>query len=420
MKSNTDESQSCKVIRYLDKSNLRNPKNVKTCLELKSTQPDHDIFSLFEIFEDANFYIAEQHLNALLLMSQHNMQRLAKLFFDLMAARLLTQTSFEHALQRVTLTLPPVTESTVAKKRRKESGWPRSEFTVDGKNHFFVEPSKTRAYKGGCGGEIKRGFNTASDDDPVYAIKKLNEEDVLASRQEAIREVTFHRLLGRQAFYFSKNKTTRIVSEWQCEKALYDFTADEVMHEPFVKRLTCLVAGLIELNVFHANYRVHGDVKCQNAIVDFKQASMKLIDFGESRKVGSLKLFGRTLNTSDPRLMGMCAYHFCDDMYAMGIVTAHLFPEIYAVSFSKAHARLSVVKADLTMAERAIVCLVSAMMNVDRKKRCTSEDAVKFCQGVITHNGQLDDALLEGIMAGTIKRVAMTEEDVFRGVFRVR
>ena len=131
---------------------------------------------------------------------------------------------------------------------------------------------------------------------------------------------------------------------------------------PIEKRLGCLRSGLTDLNILHQHYRVHGDIKCQNFVLNQSDGSLQLIDFGTSHKRGSSKSFALTPAYSDPYSHGD---DFCKDLYAMGIITMYLFPEIYAVSFDTYRANVSINKSDYTVAEQAIVDLVNSMMNSD-------------------------------------------------------
>lgn len=413
-----DNYQFYKLMSYLNKSHILNQEIIDIFLKLNANTK-HAIFGLVADYEKANFYINEKAFKAMLLLSERNIQRLDGFVSRLAAVNMLNQVAFESALQRVTLKLPQVEESTSVKKSRRSTNLPRSEITIDSRIRFFTEHSKTKGYERGGGGKIKKGYDAPDVDNPVYGIKKLLKSDPLKSQQEAIREVKFHRLLGREAFYFSKAGKTSIVAEWQHEKGLHHFKSSDIMQEPFEKRLQCLISGLTDVNVLHAHYRVHADVKCENFILDLKNATMRLIDFGASHKKGSAKSFVETPAYRDHSAESKYAYSFCDDIYAMGIVTAHLFPELYSVTFDKGNANIGVIKkSDLTVAELAIVTLVNTMMNTGRRMRCTSEDALHFCQDLLSNLNCLNEMILKKITNASINRSNTTMEDVFREAMR--
>ncbi len=183
------------------------------------------------------------------------------------------------------------------------------------------------------------------------------------------------------------------------------------MQIPIEKRLRCLRSGLADLNTLHQHHRIHGDVKCQNYILDLENASMKLIDFGTSHKKGSSKSYAWTAAYSDPHSF---ADGFGKDLYAVGLVTMYLFPEIYSVSFDSTKAYVSVNKTNYTIVEQAVVTLVDSMMNAKLRSRCTSEDALHYCDELISHFAQLNEGLLATITNSTLTRAHTTLEDVFR------
>lgn len=149
-------------------------------------------------------------------------------------------------------------------------------------------------------------------------------------QEEAAREVKYNRLLGRNATYFVRDNITSVVSEWQQGKGLHHYSKEELCRVPMKARLLCLSTALKDLNTLHQHHRKHGDVKCQNFVLNLDNVSMRLIDFGTSHKKGSFKSFGWTSEYLDPSVTGDL---LCVDLYAMGIVTMHLFPELYSVSF---------------------------------------------------------------------------------------
>jgi len=380
------------------------------------------------IFKNKNFThllhffqmnVNENCFESLMSLSKHNSQRLDELVSRLAINKALNSLSFEKALQKVTLKLPEVEKSIAIKKRRKETGAIMSEFSVGSKMHFFLEHSNPLKYDRGGFGAIKKGYDKLDAVVPSYSIKKLLEPDMLKSQKQAIREVKYHRLLGREAFYYISDKgKANIVAEWQHEKGLHLFTAEEMKQAPVEKRLQCVKSGLVDMNKLHLKYRVHGDIKCQNFILDLKNGSMELIDFGASRKKGSNKHFAGTLAYRDHTSARNFFYDSWDDMYAMGIVTAYLFPELYAVTFdfSNDKSNVEIIKNEnLTNIEQAILIFVNKMMNADRRLRCTSESALDLCEELIRTEGRLDEQELQKIMGSTINRFSMTIEDAMRG-----
>lgn len=409
-----DSYRAYRAIHYLKKADVLDQNTLTSYYKLMLIKPKEglfatDVFNFFELFEKSHFYMNQEELGVLFSLSDANLQRFYGVLSRLSASELLDHQSFAKALQRVTDKLPPVSESTMSKKRKKATNTPRSEFLLDNKHSFFAQHSDS--YESGGFGKVKKGYRFLDSDEPLYGIKKLNEPDLNKAQKAAIREVKYHRLLGREAFYFSHKGKAHIVSEWQRELSLDHYHANELLQISMEKRLRCLSSGLSDLNTLHQHYRIHGDVKCQNFILNLTMESMKLIDFGTSHKRGSTKSFGWTAAYSDPYTFGD---HFCKDLYAMGLVTMCLFPEIYTVSFENGKANISVHKSNFTITEQAIVNLVQAMMHSEPHLRCTSEHALNYCNELINHFNQIDDSLLETITNSNINRTHSTIEDKLR------
>ncbi|KTD31041.1 Protein kinase domain protein [Legionella moravica] len=402
-----------RTIDYLKKADLLDQKSLTNCFELILIKSNADLFktgvlNVLELFHESSFNISKEQLETLFSLSDANLRRLHGIVSRLITSKLLDQPSLEKTFNRIMEKLPPVLDSTVNKNSKKNTSAPRSEYILDNENCFFIEHSTQ--YESGGFGKVKKGYNLPDSNEPIYGIKKLVESDPSKAQKEASREVKYHRLLGRQAFYFLRNGTTSIVSDWQREKGLHLYNASELLQMPIEKRLGCLKSGLADLNMLHQHYRVHGDVKCQNFILNPNNGSLNLIDFGTSHKKGSSKSFAWTPAYSDPHTFGDGFYK---DIYAMGIVTMYLFPEIYAVSFNEGKANVSINKSDYTVTEQAIVNLVNSMMNSDISLRCTSGDALTYCNEVLEHFNQIDERFIETIANATINRAKSTVEDVF-------
>lgn len=407
-----DNYQFYKAINYLKKADLLDSNTLTLCFKLMGAKSDlfnKSILNFFDLFETSHFCVNHEELDVLLSLSGANLQRFYGVLSRLSSGKLLDHQSFAKALQRVTEKLPPVSESIVSKKSKKETNTPRSEFLVDNKHSFFTKDDDS-CDSGGFG-KVKKGYRFLDSNEPLYGIKKLNESDLNKAQKAAIREIKYHRLLGREAFYFSHKEKAHIASEWQRELSLDHYHAHELVSIPIEKRLRCLSSGLSDLNTLHQHYRIHGDVKCQNFILNLSNEAMKLIDFGTSHKRGSTKSFGWTPAYGDPHTFGD---HFCKDLYAMGLVTMYLFPEIYTISFENGKASFSVSKSNFTLIEQAIVNLVHAMMHSETHLRCTSERALNYCNELLTHFNQIDASLLESIANASINRAHSTLEDKLR------
>ncbi|MDR3502366.1 MAG: protein kinase family protein [Legionella sp.] len=399
-----DGSALYKAINYLKKVDLLDQNSLNSCVEFVTNK--RVVCGLLDLLEQSNVNLSKAQLQAIFSLSTSNIKRLNNLLEDLKYSNLLTIHSFGSALERVAEKFPPVVPSTISKRSRKNTGAPRSEFLLDNDYRFFIEHGDRE--QGGCG-SVKKGYDSAEAIEPRYGIKTLKQH--VHAQEEAVREVKYNRLLGRNATYFVRDKRTSVVSEWQQGKGLHHYCADELCQVPMKTRLLCLSSGLKDLNTLHQHHRKHGDVKCQNFVLNLDASSMRLIDFGTSHKKGSFKVFGWTSEYLDPKIS---ADLLCVDLYAMGIVTMHLFPELYSVSFENRKFSSSLNKSDFTLYEQCIVTLVNAMMNADLERRCTSEDALNYCNEVINYFDIINAPLLETIAENSINRSHLTPEDTLR------
>ncbi|MFJ1268601.1 protein kinase family protein [Legionella lytica] len=393
-----------KAINYLRKVRLLDQDSLNTCVEFARNK--RVVCGLLDWLEKNNLGLDKAQLHRIFSLSISNIRRLTNLLEDLRQTNLLDIQSFGCALERVAEKFPAIEPSLISKCSRKDTGAPRSEFLLDNEYRFFIEHGSREL--GGCG-SVKKGYDSADAKEPRYAIKRLISHRHV--QEEAAREVKYHRLLGRNATYFVRDNITSVVSQWQPGKGLHHYSKAELCNVPINARLRCLSSGLKDLDTLHQHYRKHGDVKCQNFVLNLDHTSMRLIDFGTSHKKGSFKLFGWTSEYLDPKinadLLGM-------DLYAMGIVTMHLFPELYRVSFANKTCTFSLNKSDLSIYEQCIVSLVNAMMTPELGRRCTSEDALNYCNEVINYFDTINTPLLEEIAANNIHRAHDSFEDILR------
>ncbi|MBV9575650.1 MAG: protein kinase family protein, partial [Gammaproteobacteria bacterium] len=400
---------------YLKKQKLLTQTSLDHCVKLLFP-PDkfcvNHFYHLMKILKKNNFLLTKEQLETIILLSDLNRQRLLTLVSHLIIAKLLSKDSFAMALMRITEKLPVAIKAKVqAKKNQQNKTFSLlSDIKLNNDALFFTKP-KLKAKKGGYG-KVYQGFNSPHANEPCCAIKKLIKTDERLADREAIREVKYHRLFQRQAFYFSTNSATYVISEWQRDKNLSKFSPRKIQKIPFEKRLHCLRSVLSELNILHAHYRIHNDIKCENIILDIENTCMKLIDFGTAHKKDSLKLFGRTSAYKDPHQVGD---HFAKDVYAMGLVIMHLFPEIFSVVFTENKTEVYIFEKTFSLQEQSMIALIHAMMHENLKLRCTSKDALDYCDQLIGQVNHLDETILAEIQKTSIQRSLITVEDVLRG-----
>lgn len=412
-KEKTDELCALgKIIIQLDKVDCLNEDVAANLSKQKQLFKLQKLLKLLNSLAWNNPTSLKEAIACLLSLPDTKIRQLEKVADNLNAAQLLDQPSFELALLKISSKLPPVIQSSLKKNSRKESKLARSEVTIDDKISFFIQTDRLKEYDGGAFGIVKRGYPSETSMQTKYSFKKFLMKNYKYTQNQAKREVKHNLLLGRKAFY-TGDKKTYVIAEWQSGRALDLFDAWELQKVPFLTRLRCLRFGLHDLNSLHQHYRIHGDITCTNFILDLSKFALRLIDFGSSHRKGSSKVHNETMAYHDPCIE---KDHFCNDIYAMGFVIMYLFPEIYELTFIKKHTKINIKlkKFNFTIKEQAIVDLVKIMMSPNAKKRCSSEDALNYCDELINNFSNLDAPSLEKIMNTTISRSNITLEDVFR------
>ena len=211
-----------------------------------------------------------------------------------------------------------------------------------------------------------------------YGAKESSEE-VLT--KDVKNEVGITQFLGRNAFWYKKigkNERGKIYAavEWVSGKSLYSIGSNKFKKQAYLQRIHCLISAFEQMNKLHKVHQAHGDIHNGNWIVDFEKATMSLIDFGFSHRVGD-RVFTRPVYPEPGRIKTASIPH---DIYSMGVSCASMFPELFLVSDNPKVMQVKVV--GLSAIEQAIVKLITALMNPSIDIRCTSEEALQFCQAI--------------------------------------
>ena len=184
---------------------LRARENVVFCnmlLNMQQRAPTRDFVStLAKIIGTKTFKEA-----SLLLSKAINISRVLQICADLEKSNLLNEVSFAQAMQRMTIHLPIPHESMVVKKHCKDKDTPYSQFDIDGHATFFLDKNQVAPFNKG----LKKGYDTSSFNKPVFLMKKIKGNG-LGHKKAVVREVKYHHLLNRNAFYFLKNRQQKRV-----------------------------------------------------------------------------------------------------------------------------------------------------------------------------------------------------------------
>jgi serine/threonine protein kinase len=239
---------------------------------------------------------------------------------------------------------------------------------------------------------------------PNYLIKYTHRAD---------KEAKCYKLLGQFAFFNER----QLVAKWYQGASLYVADKNDIMALPYETRLYLLKMALEQLNTLHKNFRYHGDIKPGNVIIDFINRSIHLIDFETMRKPYYMDYIDHATpsygSPAAPR-NGMT-----EDMYGFGFVTAALFPEIFNITSygKKFQVELTAPIISLSIIEKSIVKLQWEMQKNESSVRCTSEQAMEYCNEILKHLNDLNESIMENIANNTICRrgKSITTEDILRG-----
>jgi len=386
-----------------------------------------------EKLKELNIEIKPADLKTLRSLDQVNLAYAEGVVRDLNAALILDNESFSAVLPRLAEELPKVEPSKVTKISRKKTGAASSLITItttaDNKNEgpleLYYGHDKNKHKMGGGVGAVRQLFQEHELKKPEYFTKKFNIDD-------AECEVQHLRLLDREAYLYesSSNKegTERlhIISEWvQGEQLNPKKNLNQIkrlLNAPFDLRMRCLTNLISDINTLHSHNRMHGDPSAANSILNLDAGTLKLIDFGSSVKYGIPPTKEQPTNPSyeDPNHQYNGPHR---DMYAIAKVGRMLFPEIFAIDMLERNLELleESKKSKLTDPQKqAVQVLFRSMSNKNLKKRCTSLDALNFCEAINENSKTLDKAKVEELAASSIIRPRTlshplaTYEDVLR------
>lgn len=265
--------------------------------------------------------------------------------------------------------------------------------------------------------QIFQARESLDDGETHYFIKSFYKTEEQVDKA-ATRETKYARFLGRDSHFFQNNNQWLVVSKWQTGQALHDIPTDELLTIPVKMRIKSLCYLLHELSQLHKHFRIHGDIKTQNCVLDKASYQLKLIDFGSTRKVKPKNYtiawtptyLDKKTHCWDPT----SRLSFCDDMYSLSFVTASLFPELYEVTFTKYDSQITLkqTEATLPITLKAIYYLVTSMQSNEKNARCTSQIAITYCQYLFTHFDTLDADKLASILEKTLSKKECSFDEV--------
>ena len=424
LETGTLTSQYDHYIELLKDVPLRNFKDIRELLRLHRLRYD------FRMELERHDQMSVEDVRLIHTMSSRNFSRLNRISLDLKKINQFNLAGVTAALHRVTESIPVIDEST-----REKTYGDRKHITLDGAVSFYMRPKKSPSFMDVLEkynrNSVQTGYEDSACTVPKCGVKKLRDytdstsEDLVfgctKGETGAVREVKYHRLLGRDALWFRNNHAaSSVVYPWQKGKSLNHYDADDLATIPYARRLQWLASVMTELNILHQHYRVFGDIKVENIVLSLEDDRMSLIDFESTHKIGSGKAFPHMLDESQGSQFG--PNKASEDMYGMSFPLQALFPEMLQKSYNHGHFAVIVQTklSGLAVIEQAVSHLFHALTEKTWSDRCTSEQALNFCLAVLASekNGTLDEASLNRILAATLNRAVVSVEDVLRESLR--
>lgn len=262
------------------------------------------------------------------------------------------------------------------------------------------------AYEAFSGGHssVKKGLLVQGAQTRFFAVKKIKHNSLLPNVDRlAMHEVKYAQHLGRTGFVFERKRRFRVVLDWMDGIPLSDVDTEVIKAAPIETLLKCLRHLFGQVLNLHGIYRLVGDMKPDNCILNLATQQLWIIDLEGAHKVGSKKDYPRTPVYAD--LQEGSLHFFASDVYLLGHVVCRLFPWVDSVNefTGAANDRMRLI---------GIACLVDAMFDANPKKRCTVYHADQLCELLLKPVDVLDSELLEYYLGETINCQKMRVEDV--------
>ena len=408
------------VIKNLHEIKLLNDPLLFEYLEVMTKNSSYTASKILDEIIKAKLNLSMQQLIAIFRLPEKYLDNVKSLLINLDSHHLLNTLSIEKVIRSASDKMSPPTRVDAIKHARKETHAARSGFHTTNKFHLFAEHKDDKKYLSGGFGKVKKCYDAETDGSVIFALKKFDSATVSDQLSEAKREVKYNQLLKHNAFYFQHKKNVYVATDWFSEKSLDAFINNkkEITEQPVRNRLLWVISGLSDLNVLHSRYRLHGDIKPSNFVVNRQNNSMKLIDFGSAHKACSNKSYACTPYFLDDTL----TYNYSYDMYLMGVVIAYIFPELFNISEETIKDHKKRVKVEMIFkdgiqpVEHAIQSLVQSVIQPEKDMRPTCDDALKYCWLLSNNFAKLDERLLSKISSLTINRSTLTEEDILHGI----
>lgn len=359
------------------------------------------------------------------LLSYENSNRLRRFITDLQETNLKVNSQLlNNFLKIITIKLPKNAPETLVENTFAPTDFrktrERAKIVLSNNVTFFVENSTRFNARGGYA-SIKKAYRDEvkkESEKPIYVRKHFFPVDDTAIKngyenalQSAMREVKYNKLLGRAAYFYQENESSYMVAQWKPSKKLSCFHRDTLRVYAVERRLQWLESLVLELNILHENYRIHGDIKEDNVILNIEKNSLNLIDFGTARKAETSKKFSFTSRYRDYASEQSTFYA---DLFALSFIIAKLFPDFIIESYDYPRSKFGYC-SNLSLLGQAVVDLFESLRYQEVKRRCSCYDVLEFIRELI-NTAALDNERFQKLKESTIHKKEISFDDVVHGV----
>lgn len=387
----------------------------------------------------ANLPITHEQKNRICSLSATNCRRLQFIILKLQNNALLTNASLNHAVDRITCTLPKTLTTdanitSIINSDLKKISIANNTMTFYYPRQALCEKMRAQLYNG----YINHDLSTAPD----VVIKYITDETI--SDKRIRRDIAFHSLFSPKYNFFVKTEDNTNYHHRGIIMTRYEGTTfNEKKHTltTDIERLTVFISFLEQLAIIHHHYRIHRDLSETNIIIS-SDNKVNLIDFEFSHKAFSTRCRGAT-----PGFELEGNNSFQHDMFGACVLLKALFSFIiiengrvdYVKSLEKKTNPLrqdgkksvldfneeSELELEFTYPQNndvrklAIVTLAQAMTDYTRSPPCTVDRALSFCRKICENDTLLSTDSLQTIINETLNAPIQVEDILQQGAFQI-
>lgn len=256
------------------------------------------------------------------------------------------------------------------------------------------DPHKKR-YAGGGVGKVKKVYYK---NQLIGALKIFTNDN---KQRDAINEVRYNQLLGRESIWGEMNNKCYVLSPWIDGMNLHEYCKHLKEHAknpsyqlPFqlpkmaaYQHLKMMKHYFRQVKIFHDLGLIIKDPKTGNAMVNFAKGTIEILDFDAIHPIGKV-VNTHTRMYVPPDLISLTGAEIdskstqADDIYILGLMIAELFPHIFKMKFTEKKPTM-VISAHNPFVKNDLIPLVHSMIDSDRTKRPNINECIESIKKIL-------------------------------------